>query len=108
MHYLLEVLYHGVRVFRQSEWKRIKVKNFKPSKRKFAHLKVITVNDTEYVLPNDAAHVIGCDSRTMKRYLEKGLIKGDKELFGREAQRWLVQYNSFKKYVEDLLKEYEK
>ena len=79
------------------------MKNFKPSKRKFAHLKVITVNDTEYVLPNDAANVIGCDSRTMKRYLEKGIIKGDKDLFGSEAQRWLVQYDSLKKYVENLL-----
>lgn len=82
---------------------------YKPSMKRFNNLKVFNINGTEYVLPEAAAHAIGCAVRTIRHLINEKRLKGNKEVFGKKIpQFWLIDRESLRQFIEKYLEEHPK
>ena len=82
---------------------------YKPSMKRFNNLKVFNINGTEYVLPEAAAHAIGCAVRTIRHLINEGRLKGNRHVFGgKTPQFWLIECDSLKEFIEKYLEEHPK
>jgi len=81
----------------------------KPSMKRFENLKVFNINGVDYVLPEAAAHAIGCSVRTMRDLTGDGRLKGRKDVFGKTARPWwLIERESLKQFIEKYIADHAK
>jgi len=82
---------------------------YKPSFKRFNNLKIYNINGVEYVLPEAAAHAIGCAERTIRHLINEGRLKGNKDIFNKKTlQFWLIERDSVKQFIEKYLEEHPK